>query len=1288
MKTATGLILALFLVVELSASYDRYTTMDSLDLTMLSLDEPVSGPGLGSEEILFVTMQNLSNITVSDFALGYQVNDGIQYLEVVNSDLEPGETFSYSFTEPVDMSEIGDYEIKIFTSILDDVDNSNDTLCVTVTHFIGTDAAMLNASGPTGRLCEEEATVTADLVNRGDFTLTSAIIDVTVNGSVFETINWSGSLSTDESEEIEAFVTGLVEGVNTVEITVSMPNGIADENMSNDSDEVEIEILTDRVFVDLNITLDENPDELTWVVREGGLTIHEGGPYPGQANQVVVEELCLQEGECYTLIVGDTGGDGICCDNGEGMITITDEIGNLLFASDGQYGASLTGDFCEEFMCTLSATWESTKETSDGAMNGTITIFAEDPIGSLEYSIDDGDSFQDSEFFDGLSAGDYDVVVRDQAGCEVEFIATVDSCSLDFTYEVVWASSSTSSDGEIIITAFGGNMPYEYSINGGNTFRPFSHFFNVSGGTYSVVVRDADGCEAIQEVVVPSCGIQMTVDVTNVSEVGAMDGIIEISLNENEDPTEYSIDGGLNWQSSPLFENLSVGEYEVRVRDVNDCEAEQTVEITACELDFEISFSPVTEFGESDGEIVFHATGGLPPYEYSIDGGASFQSDSVFSNLPEGSYALVVRDSDDCSKSIGFFLFVCDLSIDDIILTETSTNNSSDGTATIIVSGGGPPFEYSIDGGANFQESNFFDSLGTGFYVLIVIDQFGCEQTETFNIDDCILDFESQSRRASSEDEADGSIEIFAGNGVEPYEYSIDSGMTFQSSSLFEDLLPGDYEVIVRDASGCERFAIVTVDFCDVMLDFELGETSGPGASDGSINIIASNGIAPYSYSIDGGANFQSDPLFENLDSGPYFIIVWDRDSCRASANVTVPECNFDVSVDSSPESDEGEMDGTLTFTATGGVEPYLYTIDFAANFQSDPNFDSLSSAIYTWFVEDAAGCLVSGTAEVNLCELSFGVSTERSSGEGESDGSMSIQPMDGMAPYQYSVDSGMTFQEDSIFSNLQGGAYTVVVLDAQGCRASATVVIEECDLDFDLTFTLATNLATPDGGISVHATGGIPPYTYSLGGEVFQDDSLFMNLLPRNYFVVVRDASGCQVTRRVLLGHCYFEFITNTTPASRSGASDGSITVEVDFGGRPPFEYSIDSGTTFQDSGRFENLSIGLYDIMVRDSAGCIQVSEEQVEVPLSSFDLRAEHLAVRPNPTQDMINVKLPALVSSNKYIIELINIDGRILRLQETARQNDLLTIDLSEQDAGVYQLLISTQKQRWMTRVIKF
>ena len=113
---------------------------------------------------------------------------------------------------------------------------------------------------------------------------------------------------------------------------------------------------------------------------------------------------------------------------------------------------------------------------------------------------------------------------------------------------------------------------------------------------------------------------------------------------------------------------------------------------------------------------------------------------------------------------------------------------------------------------------------------------------------------------------------------------------------------------------------------------------------------------------------------------------------------------------------------------------------------------------------------------------------------------------------YNYSIDGGMNFTTENIFSDLTAGEYFVVVEDEDGlCSYEDVVYVDECTLTYvDVEATNVSSVVVANGSIVITPTSGLSPYLYSVdGGQNFEEDNEFYNLAVGNYNVVVQDASG-----------------------------------------------------------------------------------------------------------------------------------------------------------------------------------
>ena len=217
----------------------------------------------------------------------------------------------------------------------------------------------------------------------------------------------------------------------------------------------------------------------------------------------------------------------------------------------------------------------------------------------------------------------------------------------------------------------------------------------------------------------------------------------------------------------------------------------------------------------------------------------------------------------------------------------------------------------------------------------------------------------------------------------------------------------------------------------------------------------------------------------------------------------------------------------------------------------------------------------------------------------GFSDGSIDItNPTGGVAPYQYSIDNGNTFQASNTFNALSAGNYDLVIRDNNNCESQpVTVAVSEFPL---VTFTSATttaNCGNPDGSLTLTgADGDGGPYQYSIdNGASFQASGTFNGLLPVTYNVVVQDNSGCTVSGTVAVPNSagFTVNVTASTNATCNGTCDGTADMVASPGFIGVLSYDWIDLTTNISLGQLTANATGLcaatYIAAATDAVGCI---------------------------------------------------------------------------------------------------
>jgi len=313
---------------------------------------------------------------------------------------------------------------------------------------------------------------------------------------------------------------------------------------------------------------------------------------------------------------------------------------------------------------------------------------------------------------------------------------------------------------------------------------------------------------------------------------------------------------------------------------------------------------------------------------------------------------------------------------------------------------------------------------------------------------------------------ANGSIDLTISNGTSPFNYDWDNGVNTEDLS---GLSPGTYTVQVFDNFGCTTSATATITQPAVItLTAEENNVNCYNGDDGGIDITISGGTTPYSYNWSNGATSQD---VTGLSDGSYTVTVTDYYGCSITYGTLIEEPDTLVIQTSIYNATCEAPNGSIQAQISGGTTPYVTSWSNGSN---TPNLkiqvimesgnapfaydwsngastalnDSLASGSYFVTVTDAFGCEVDMNVDVTqpdsmsvtMTTSSF-ISGTNVSVNGASDGWITTSVVGGTPAYTYEWSHGETSED---IGNLSAGAYSVVVIDQNGCKASAAVRFTE----------------------------------------------------------------------------------------------------------------------------------------------------------------------------------------------------------------------------------------------------
>ena len=731
--------------------------------------------------------------------------------------------------------------------------------------------------------------------------------------------------------------------------------------------------------------------------------------------------------------------------------------------------------------------------------------------------------------------------------------------------------------------------------------------WGLAAGTYTFTITDENSCEKTGSVTItePLPIIYESADVTHVSCYNEENGSITINASGGDGPLSYSLDSE-GWQESNVFENLWPGIYDIYVTTgsvfiggekskANASFCPQyfgTVEIFGPQSELQAAAVPVnvTCYGGNSGYITFYASGGTPPYSYSVDGGATFSSSDVVSGLTAGNYSLVVKDANECTQSIGnaTILQPQDITISFSQISAVLCYGENTAGVSAWISGGTGTMNYLWSD--NSTDYSLFN-IGAGTYTITVTDENSCTKTDSYVVtqpDQIVITPIVSDVLCYGQ--SDGSIILNVTGGTPDYYYSIDGGISFVQINSFDYLAPNTYMPVVKDINNCMVTAtdIVITEPAVLTTTTQTTNVLCYGAATGTASAMPVGGIYPYTYQWTPAA---SDSALTSLVAGSYSLTVTDYNGCIAFATAAITQPLTDFLIDSVKTTNVSCFDagdGTAMIYTSGGTYYLEYSIDGGLTWSAS-QYTGLIAGTYSPSVRDANGCIVTD-ADVIISEpatLAVTVTSANISCYQAEDGMINASVTGGTTPFVY--DIGTIPQETGLFEYLPAASYTLTVTDANGCQAQELVVLTEPS---ELTATtLTTNVlcyGASTGTASAMPVGGTYPYTYLWAPAA--SDSALTGLPAGSYSLTVTDFNGCIAFATAAITQPLTDFLIDsvtTTNISCFDAGDGAAMIYTS-GGTGSLEYSIDGGLTWSAS-QYTGLIDGTYSPSVKDANGCI---------------------------------------------------------------------------------------------------
>ncbi|MGB2483217.1 MAG: PEP/pyruvate-binding domain-containing protein [Flavobacteriaceae bacterium] len=453
--------------------------------------------------------------------------------------------------------------------------------------------------------------ITVSIVNDGLFDMSNFDIELLVNDQLIETLNISEVIQPFEELEFSFSTTQDFSSVGDYNITVNVSHE-NDEYENNNSlstilsktYEFDGEILIDEA----NVVCEEVIEISTIIINQGDTTITDievekivNGNSIGSESKSV--NIAYTEQELITINIDQNIQEfneitlniiSINNQSDENSNNNSDTINSDLETSYDIITLIINADNYPQETSWKLYDNETNQIIATGALSSGTEVYSEDICVNYEscFTLDVFDSYGD-----GICCGygEGNIQVLDASGnlivlndgefdnfTQEVFCLDTEGCSIAADIITTNATSVSSNDGSISIYISSGISPYQYSIDGGQTFYDENNFENLSPGSYDVVIEGAGGlCFYEETVSIQACTFtDVEITASGVPSVTSTEGSITIIPNSGTGPYQYSNDGGQNFFENNVFENLPSGLYNVVVTDSqNICRYEQSIRV-------------------------------------------------------------------------------------------------------------------------------------------------------------------------------------------------------------------------------------------------------------------------------------------------------------------------------------------------------------------------------------------------------------------------------------------------------------------------------------------------------------------------------------------------------------------------------------------------------------------------------------------------------------------------------------------------------------------------------------
>lgn len=870
--------------------------------------------------------------------------------------------------------------------------------------------------------------------------------------------------------------------------------------------------------------------------------------------------------------------------------------------------------------CTIEDSFEITQSAGNVSLTGVVTSSACAPnSGSIDvtvtggvgpYSFEWAPTLGNIEDPTGLGTGFYFVTATDDTGCTAEgsFQITGGGNPLVLTTSVT-SDPCVSGIGSVSVAVTGGVMPYAYLWSDGSN-QTTQEATNLSSGIYTVTVTDANNCTSEADVDLSS---SILVDLGPDQQTCIGEPVtLMATLNTSCPSCTFTWSDGAVGATRQVTPTVNTT-YTVTVDDGSGCSDSDEIEVVVgqpIDASFTIPANACIQelvLVEFNGPFSPSAT-----FDFDTDGGDLVQSGtSLFQiswNTGGSKTVELIVDDRGCIDTAEAQIILIEQGLDAPVLNCEATGDS------IIINwnavAGATGYEVRINLGvwipANQVLSHLISGLAPGQEVFFEVratdvvaacpNGIGSITCTADGIAACNLTIiQAAVQVPTCVDGDDGMISVNIGGATGSVEFSLNAG-PMQANNMFPNLSPGTYFLMVQDEANCQDTLTVELGNPDTIVVDEVitVDPTCNGLDDGVITVSASGGTGAltYEWSVD---TLPDDPIAFDVTNGTYFVSITDQLGCQVVDTIilSAPDAIQATAMTTEP-SCFNTNDGSLTFSATGGTQPYSY--NWAINsLDGSAGHDTLSGGFYTITITDDQGCALVSSVLLQAPDSILIDLQATDPGCDNDDGSILAVASGGSGNLNYDWSGSLPDGNDEV-TDLGGGMYSVIVIDGNGCTAEAsTQIAPPNQIPFEVTSVNLDCFGDAAGEISIVPDGQSLTYDYDWADDTFDGQASANSLTAGDYNITITSAGFCPTVVPVTITQPdSIEIDLDLERVSCNGLTDGSALATVT-GGTGAYTYEWSNG----DSGTQMTDAAGDYSLIVTDANGCKETISFSIEEP-----------------------------------------------------------------------------------------